>query len=74
MMKYPNIQLAYENEVIMHLLLKCLSVNRYERGTVLELREMIQNWKEKKGIISPKEETQGRKKIKSLYNTSSPIK
>ena len=51
MMKYPNIQLTYENEVIMHLLLKCLSVNRYERGTVLELREMIQNWKEKKGII-----------------------
>ena len=73
-MKYPNIQLTYENEVIMHLLLKCLSVNRYERGTVLELREMIQNWKEKKGIISPKEEPQGRKKIKSLYNTSSPIK
>lgn len=28
-MKYPNIQLSYENEIIMHLLLKCLTVNKF---------------------------------------------
>ena len=44
-MKYPNIPLSYENDIIMHLLLNCLTVNKFQRTTTSDLINMIVEWK-----------------------------